>query len=349
MMTEEVRLFFEMIRDFLSIFLPKQRGASKNTVKSYREALNLLLDFLCEKMKKPLTGLSFADTSKDNVLEYLDWLEAKRNNSVSSRNQRLFAIKSFFKYVAERDRTVMSLYIDISTIPKKKEVGEQHEIEFFSEASLKILLEQPDCKKKNGIRNLMFMILLYDTGARVQEILDIRLEDLHIDEHTPYVTVTGKGSKTRIVPLMMKTCEHLEKYIRRFHSETNPKNFLFYTERKGKREQMSVDNVEKFISKYAAKAHAIFPESPEHIYPHMWRHSRAMHLYRNGMPLELVAEWLGHSRTETTRRFYANADGTMKKEAIEKATSQINPLRSNELKLDWKSDEELLRKLYCLG
>ena len=120
-------------------------------------------------------------------------------------------------------------------------------------------------------------------------------------------------------------------------------------ERKGKREQMSVDNVEKFISKYATKAHAIFPESPEHIYPHMWRHSRAMHLYRNGMPLELVAEWLGHSRTETTRRFYANADGTMKKEAIEKATSQINPLRSNDLELDWKSDEELLRKLYCLG
>ena len=97
MMTEEVRLFFEMIRDFLSIFLPKQRGASKNTVKSYREALNLLLDFLCEKMKKPLAGLSFADTRKDNILEYLDWLEAKRNNSVSSRNQRLFAIKSFFK------------------------------------------------------------------------------------------------------------------------------------------------------------------------------------------------------------------------------------------------------------
>jgi len=177
----------------------------------------------------------------------------------------------------------MSLYIDISTIPKKKEVGEQHEIEFFSEASLKILLEQPDCEKKNGVRDLMFMILLYDTGARVQEILDIRLKDLHIDEHTPYVTVTGKGSKTRIVPLMMKTCEHLEKYIRRFHSEANLENYLFYTERKGKREQMSVDNVEKFITKYATKAHAIFPESPEHIYPHMWRHSRAMHLYRNGM------------------------------------------------------------------
>ena len=122
MMTEEVRLFFEMIRDFLSIFLPKQRGASKNTVKSYREALNLLLNFLCEKMKKPLASLSFADISKDNVLEYLDWLEAKRNNSVSSRNQRLFAIKSFFKYVAERDRTVMSLYIDISTIRKRKKL-----------------------------------------------------------------------------------------------------------------------------------------------------------------------------------------------------------------------------------
>lgn len=262
--------------------------------------MNLLLDFLCEKMKKPLTGLSFADTSKDNVLKYLEWLESKRNNSVSSRNQRLFAIKSFFKYVAERDRTVMPLYMDISNIPKKKEIGQQHEIEFFSEASLKVMLEQPDCSKKNGIRDRVFMILLYDTGARVQEILDIRLGDLHMDECTPYVTVTGKGSKERIVPLMAKTCKHLEKYIRHFHSAVITEDFLFYTEREGKREQMSVDNVEKFISRYAFKAHAVFPESPGHIYPHMWRHSRAMHLYRNGMPLELVAEWLGHSRTETT-------------------------------------------------
>ena len=347
-MAEGALLFFQMIRDFLSLYLPKQRGTSKNTIKSYREALNLLLDFLCMKLQKPLMEISFAVMIKTNILDFLDWLEADRNNSVSSRNQRLFALKSFFKYVAERDRALMPLYLEISTIPKKKEVR-QHEIDFFSEASLKVILQQPDRKKKNGIRDLMFMILLYDTGARIQEILDVRLGDIHLDEQTPYVTITGKGSKTRIVPLMQKTCEHLSSYKMRFHPVANLEEYLFYIDRKGIRSQMSADNAEKFISKYALMAHSVFPETPEHIYPHMWRHSRAMHLYKNGMPLELVAEWLGHSRTGTTRRYYANADATMKKEAIEKATSQLNPLRSNDYSLDWKNDEELLRKLYCLG
>ena len=193
------------------------------------------------------------------------------------------------------------------------------------------------------------MILLYDTGARIQEILDICLGDIHLDEQSPYIVITGKGSKTRIVPLMQKTCEHLVSYKKHFHPASSPEEFLFYINRKGVRSQMSIDNAEKFIAKYAAMAHSVFPESPEHIYPHMWRHSRAMHLYRNGMPLELVAEWLGHSRTETTRRFYANADATMKKKAIDKATSQFNPLQSNDYSMDWKNDEELLRKLYCLG
>lgn len=348
-MTEDSLFFFRMIRDFLSLYLPKQRGTSKSTIKSYRDALNLLLDFLCLRLQKPLMEMSFAVMSKNNVLEFLDWLESERNNSVSSRNQRLFAVKSFFKYVAERDRALMSLYLEISSIPKKKELH-QHEIEFFSEASLKVILQQPDRKKKNGIRDLVFMILLYDTGARIQEILDIRLGDVHLDEPSPYVTVTGKGSKTRVVPLMQKTCEHLNSYLDRFHHPTaDPLELLFYTDRKGIRSQMSADNVEKFIAKYASMAHSVFPEVPGHIYPHMWRHSRAMHLYRNGMPLELVAEWLGHSRIETTRRYYANADATMKKEAIERATSQLSPLRSNDYSLDWQSDEELLRKLYCLG
>ena len=348
MMNESVLYFFQLIRDFLSLYLPKQRGTSKNTIKSYRDALNLLLDFLCMTLQSPLTEISFVVMTKANIMEFLDWLESERGNSVNSRNQRLFAIKSFFKYVAGRDRTLMSKYLEISSIPKKKDVC-QHEIDFFSEDSLKVILQQPDPKTKNGSRNLMFMILLYDTGARIQEILDICLGDIHLDEQSPYIVITGKGSKTRIVPLMQKTCEHLVSYKKHFHPASSPEEFLFYIYRKGVRSQMSIDNAEKFIAKYAAMAHSVFPESPEHIYPHMWRHSRAMHLYRNGMPLELVAEWLGHSRTETTRRFYANADATMKKKAIDKATSQFNPLQSNDYSMDWKNDEELLRKLYCLG
>ena len=238
-------------------------------------------------------------------------------------------------------------WLDVKVIPKKKDTRVR-EIEFFSESALKAILEQPDRNKKNGQRDLFFMILMYDTGARAQEILDLRLCNIRMDGKNPYVVITGKGAKTRNVPIMEKTCKHLKSYLHRFHIEANPEEYLFYIERKGIRSQMSIDNVEKFVARYGKKAQETSTDVPEHLYPHMWRHSRAMHLYRNGMPLPLVSEWLGHAKMDTTRRFYANADTTMKKEAIEKATSDFNPLFSNEYDIDWEDDEDLLKKLYGL-
>ena len=147
---------------------------------------------------------------------------------------------------------------------------------------------------------------------------------------------------------MEKTRDHLIKYCRKFHPYNQADDYLFYTDRKGIRSQMSADNVGKFIAKYGRQGHLKSTEVPEHLYPHMFRHSRAMHLYHNGMPLPLVAEWLGHSKMDTTRQYYANADTTMKQEAIEKATSKLNPLINGELDIDWEDDEELLKKLYGL-
>lgn len=160
---------------------------------------------------------------------------------------------------------------------------------------------------------MVFMILMYDTGARTQELLDLRLSDLRTNSNCPYIIITGKGTKTRHVPIMEKTNQHLKAYINKFHLIENLSEHLFYIDRKGTRTQMSIDNVEKFIDRYGKMANKISPDVPEHIYPHMWGHSRAMHLYRNGMPLPLVAEWLGHANMDTTRRFYANADTTMKR------------------------------------
>ena len=124
--------------------------------------------------------------------------------------------------------------------------------------------------------------------------------------------------------------------------------FLFYITRKGIRNAMSPNNVGKFILEYGRKAKAVNDDVPEHLYPHMFRHSRAMHLYRNGMPLPLLSEWLGHAQMGTTLIYYANADTKMKQEAIEKATSGLNPLFSSDTNINWDNDEELLKKLYGL-
>ena len=346
MMTNDALYFYQKVRDYLNVYLPNQRGASKNTIKAYREAINAFIDHIVSP-EMPLKKISFACISRDAVEGFLDWLEQEKGYSISSRNQRLAAIKSFIKYVSERDKTLMVLNLDVAAIAKKKN-GSPHEIEFFSEAALKTILAQPDQSKRNGQRDLVFIILLYDTGARVQEILDLQIRDICLDGNSPFITVTGKGRKMRTIPIMEKTRDHLIQYCRKFHPSAQPDEYLFYTDRKGTRSQMSADNVGKFVAKYGKQGHTESSEVPEHLYPHMFRHSRAMHLYRNGMPLALVAEWLGHSKMDTTRQYYANADTTMKQEAIEKATSKLNPLIAGRTVFDWDNDEELLKKLYGL-
>lgn len=319
---------------------------SPNTVKAYREALNSYIDYKVSQ-GIPLEKISFNCISRESVDEFLDWLERDKGYSTSSRNQRLAAIKSFLKYSSERDKTLMAHYLEVAAIIKKKDT-KACEIEFFSEAALEIILAQPDQSTRKGKRDLLFMILLYDTGARVQEILDLKLRDVCFDSKSPFVTVTGKGNKMRSIPVMKKTCEHIKAYLKIYHPSKQPDDYLFYIDRKGKRSQMSADNVGKFITKYGKKARVVSKDVPEHWYPHLFRHSRAVHLYRNGMPLALVAEWLGHSKMDTTRRYYANADTAMKQEAIEKATSEFNPLLTCEISYNWEDDEDLLKKLYGL-
>ena len=348
MMREKNIRFFKLVRDFFMVYLPDQKAASPNTVKSYRESLNLLLAFICSKNGVSLGKLSFEYLSTENVASFLDYLEKERHCGVSTRNHRLACIRSFVKYASVRDVGVQAYVHDLYSLPLKKETKPSG-ISYFSEAALKTILKQPDVIKKKGLRDLFFMILMYDTGARNQELLDLRLCNVHFDEKTPYVVITGKGGKTRLVPVMPKTVGHFIKYAGVFHPEPTSDDHLFYTERKGKRFVMSPDNTERFIREYGIAAHSIDPEVPQSIHPHMFRHSRSMHLYRSGMPMILLAEWLGHAQISTTL-IYANADTEMKKEAIQKATSKLNPLVSGETAyLDWKNDEEIIMKLYGLS
>lgn len=244
--------------------------------------------------------------------------------------------------------SVQACVNDLCTIPQKK-VAKTTVIKFFSESALKTILEQPDARKKKGLRNLFFMILMYDTGARNQELLDIRLSDIHFEGESPYVIITGKGGKTRLVPVMQKTVEHFRKYVDVFHSNNSFGSHLFYIEQKGTRSAMSPDCSEKFVKKYGAAARNVNPKVPESLHCHMFRHSRSMHLYKSGMPMVLLAEWLGHAQISSTL-VYANADTEMKKEAIAKATSKLNPLLSGEIEyLEWEDDEALIKHLYGLS
>ena len=352
MVSRESRHFFQLIRDFLTVYLPVQKGGSRHTVRAYRDALNLLFDYLKEKENLRLSKINFEKISRQTVEGYLDWLESRRNCSISTRNHRLSCIRAFYKYAVGRDMTVAALSFELDRIPVKKTAKEQL-VKFFEEDALKTILQQPDTGTKKGIRNLFYMILMYDTAARNQELLDLKISNIHISSKESHVVITGKGKKTRILPLMQKTVEHYNNYLRIFHDRKVGDDLLFYVVQKGHRQAMSADNIEKFMKKYGLTASKQNAKVPETLHPHMFRqyvesfYMGAMHLYRGGMPLPLLSEWLGHAQLETTM-IYAYADTKMKRDAIEKATSSISPLKHGQEVTPWQNDDELIKRLYGL-
>jgi integrase/recombinase XerD len=332
--------FFKYVRHFLTVYLPQNRCCSENTVKAYRDTLNLLRIYMEEKEVTSFVKITFELLDRRTIGKFLDWLEGERNCSASTRNHRLAALKSFLKYAAQEDPSLMMNYIDLGNIPIKKTL--EQAIAYLSEKALSVLFQQPN-ETRRGIRDRFLMIFMYDTGARIQELLDLRLKDLHLNDSVPCVYLTGKGQKMRTVPILKKTLKHLEVYMKHYHPLKNLKNddLLFYTIIKGKSGKMSADNVASFLKRYGTAAKLNCHEVPDRIYPHLFRHTRAMHLYQMGMPLSYIKDFLGHASVNTTD-IYASADVSMLKAALEKANVREDVPREIPV---WKENEELLLHL----
>ena len=341
-MNAETEILVRAINGFFYVYLPKQRCFSKNTIDSYKTAFNLFLDYMLEQHASPLHKMTLDDFNKNNLTSFMDWLATIRKNSSGTCNQRLMAFRSFAKYLGIKDFALASVYADICGVPTKKKTAKI--VDFLSEEGLKTLLIQPDTSKRIEIRNQCFMCLMYDTAARCQEMLDSRLNNLSLSGNAPFMYLTGKGNKTRAVPLMKTTVKHLLNYLRIFHPDHKKQTdgYLFYTTSHGERHPMSRDTVQLFMKKYGRTAREVCPDIPEQVHPHQLRHTRAIHLYRGGMPLSILSEFLGHASEETTR-IYAYADTEMKRKAIEKATPKNIP--GGEIPIWDSSDDEVLRKL----
>ena len=334
--------FFTLIRKFLLEYLPSQRRFSENTVKSYRQGLNLYVSYLRNVMQIPTSRITFQDCTRDSMLGYLDWLSSERGCGATSVNQRLMVLRSFFKYAGEIDCAYAAFGVDATTVPIRKAQGKT--VDFLSEQALKVLLAQPNPRSRTGHRNQFFMIFMYDTAARCGELLNLKLCDLRLDSAKPVVYLHGKGDKTRIVPFLPETVEHCRRYIHTFHGKVphNKDELVFYTTNHDTRTQMSADTVALFMKEYGASVRKACDDFPEHIHPHMLRHTRAMHLYRQGMPIHLLSEFLGHVNYESTK-VYAYADTEMKRLAIAK----VDILRDGMPPPAplWTDDEDLILKL----
>ena len=188
---------FSLIHDYLKIYLPKQRNVSPNTIRSYRKALEELLDYIKEREQIPLGQLTFEYLTADMVLAFLEYLETEKDCSIPTRNTRFAAIRAFMDYAADHDVALVANLNKLKKVSFKKP-DSIVAVDYMSMAAITAIIERPDTSTPKGLRDRFFMMLLYDTGARIQEILDIRLCDLRLGR-LPKVTLFGKGRKTRVM------------------------------------------------------------------------------------------------------------------------------------------------------
>ena len=334
--------FFETIRSYNCEYLPRQKCVSENTQKAHKNTLNLFVSFLRNEKKLRVDKITFEIIDRQVIVDFLQWLVDTRGISPLSRTQRLSILRTFFGYAGEIDCTNVALEQQIKKIPMGRHKGKI--IEYLSDKALKTVLEQPDTRRRNGQRDRFFMSLMYDTAARVSELLDMKICDIKIDTEHPVAYLRGKGDKVRVTPIMPKTVEHCKAYLRVFHPNSVPtsKDNLFYTNLHDEKHRLTAAAVGKFFKKYGEWARRECSEVPERVHPHQFRHTRAIHLYRDGYPLVLVGEYLGHVNPETTK-VYAYADSEMKRKALEQADA-VHGDASDEVAA-WENDEEMILRL----
>ena len=329
--------FTKALTAYFSTYLPLTCGVSPNTCNSYRDAFKLLLLYFQEEKGVPANSIELRMLNRNLVSDFLDWLEAQRKVSVTTRNQRLAAMKAFAHYVQYRNPEYLENCTDIITMRSKKH--EKPVIPFLTEDELKALLAQPDPSTRHGLRDLTLLSLLYDSGARVQEITDLQLKDIRLT-NPAMVTLTGKGRKARQVPLMKETCTLLDTYIRNFDLNSEPLTAPLFFNKKG--EALSRYGITYILKKYVSKAE--LDGSARKISPHGLRHTKAMHLLRAGVNMIYIRDFLGHVDISTTE-VYARIDAEMKRKVFEEKVPNFTPNTT----MPWEEDKDLLQWLTQFG
>ncbi|WP_093798173.1 tyrosine-type recombinase/integrase [Sporomusa acidovorans] len=311
--------FSRHLSGFLTKYLPGTLNVSNNTIASYRDTYKLFLTFWEKRYRIRPEKLSISIVTCDAILEFLDWLESERGCSISTRNQRLAALHSFFRHVQKESPDNLFEIQRILLIPMKK--APKPFIKFLTLDEVEILLSQPDIASKSGRRDLTLIALMYDSGARVQEIIDLQMKDIRLQEPS-VVNLHGKGNKSRTVPIMKNTSILLRKYMDEQKCRSlQDYSTLFCNQQKQK---LTRKGVAYILKKYVRSAYANpnFTRKDK-ITCHVLRHSRAAHMLQAGIPLIYIRDFLGHSSVTSTE-IYARLNDEIKRKAIEEAYIDLN-------------------------
>lgn len=326
--------FAYQLSRYFTVYLAGQRNLSPNTIVAYRDTFSKLLQFFSEHGVAP-EKLNFQHMSREKIEAFLDWLESCQGCSIATRNHRLSAVRSFFRYVQIvcPDQLLLSATI-LNDIRIKK--APKPVISYLSKAGIALLLAQPNLKAPDGRRDLAMLSLLYDTGARVQELCDLVVQNLHLLAPAT-VTLTGKGRKSRYVPLSSPNAAILRKYLseRELDRPARLHDFVFTNRQGGK---LTRGGVSYILKKHVRSANATEPNVlPDTLTPHGLRHSKAMHMLEAGCNLIYIRDFLGHEDVETTQ-IYAKTNPEVKRIALEKVFADAD---APELP-DWNADPSLV-------
>lgn len=335
--------FAQALQSFFENYLAKERGVSENTIKAYRDSFVQLIEYLDQRRGIKPERISLELLDKSLVLDFLNWIEEEKHCSVPTRNQRCVAIRSFCQYLMYVVPEQIGRWKQICSIPMKKCAGRP--MNYLSVEAVKCILEQIDTSSRQGLRNLTMLSLLYNSGARVQELIDLTPSSIRRDK--PYaINLVGKGSKCRVVPLDEDIMRLLVKYMKAFNLYDNEKsrNPLFANTWG---EKLSTPGITYVIKKYTAMARVLTPDIiPDKISPHVFRHTRAMHLLQAGVNLIYIRDILGHVSVQTTE-VYARADSKQKREALEKAYAEVG-ITEPKVK-SWEKNSKLKEYLKSLA
>lgn len=326
------------LQGFFTDYLPSQRALSPHTLHSYRDSLKLLLQFVAGQKGDP-SQLTLEQLSAEKMIPFLQGLETGRHNCVGTRNVRLSAIHSFFRYIARQYPDYLAQAQRILSIPFKRTAT--REVQYLDFEEIQAVLKAVEAQQTKGFRDRALLSLMFNTGARVSEIVGLQIADLGLNEPCR-VLLRGKGSKERTCPIWPETAALLRKLIEERDQPPSPSAPVFLNDR---RERLSRFGIRLILNKYVRRAALGQPSlQRKRLHPHSMRHSTAVYLLRSGVDLSTIAHWLGHVSVNTTNK-YISLDLEAKREALAKAKPLLN---GNRRSAKWHQDRNLLAWLTSL-
>lgn len=301
------------VTTFFTRHLPAERNASPHTIAAYRDTLKLLLRSLARAAHRDAAALRVEDLTPEHLLQFLTSLETTRHNSIRTRNARLAAIHSFVRYVLDSEPALAAMGQRLLSVPFKKTV--RPVLGYLSERALAQLLAEVDRTTPAGERDYLLLALLYDTGARIQEILDVAPRDFRLVA-PPFVRLRGKGQRERLCPLLPQTARLVTRYLATRHLDVTDRAALL---RNRRADPLTRHGARYLLAKYVRRARAAHPSLfRDPVSPHTLRHTKAMHLLQAGVPLITIKDLLGHADVKSTE-VYVQIDLEMKRDALASA------------------------------